>query len=153
MSATDPGERLDIDGASFEIVPLPGTRPGPTIVFLHEGLGSVALWKDVPARVVELTGLSAVVYSRRGHGRSEVILLGHSDGASIALLAAARPDPRIRRLVLLAPHVFVEDLSIAAPGSSRLGARGRGRVHDRGPSVTRQRMPGASRLVCATYST
>jgi pimeloyl-ACP methyl ester carboxylesterase len=136
--------RLDIDGAALEFVRLPGARPGPTIVFLHEGLGSVALWKDVPARVVELTGLPAVVYSRRGHGRSdsdqlpraptfmhhegevvlpalldalaldEVILFGHSDGASIALLAAARPDARIRRLVLLAPHVFVEDLSISS---------------------------------------
>jgi pimeloyl-ACP methyl ester carboxylesterase len=141
---TEHGERLDIDGAALELVRLPGARPGPTIVFLHEGLGSVALWKDVPARVVELTGLSAVVYSRRGHGHSdpdqlpraptfmhhegevvlpalldalaldEVILLGHSDGASIALLAAARPDRRIRRLVLLAPHVFVEDLSVTS---------------------------------------
>lgn len=141
---TDPGERLEIEGAALELVRLPGARPGPTIVFLHEGLGSVALWKDVPARLVEQTGLSAVVYSRRGHGRSdpdqlpraptfmhhqgevvlpalldalaldEVILFGHSDGASIALLAAARPDPRIQRLVLLAPHVFVEDLSIAS---------------------------------------
>jgi pimeloyl-ACP methyl ester carboxylesterase len=134
---------LSIDGAALEIVRLPGARPGPTIVFLHEGLGSVALWKDFPAAVVEQTGLPALVYSRRGHGFSDpdrlprqpsfmhheaevlsailddlglddVILFGHSDGASIALLAAARPDPRIRKLVLLAAHVFVEDLSIAS---------------------------------------
>jgi pimeloyl-ACP methyl ester carboxylesterase len=137
-------EGLEIDGAALELVRLEGVRPGPTIVFLHEGLGSVALWKDFPAELVQRTGLPAVVYSRRGHGHSdpdrlprapsfmhheaevvlpalldalaldEVILFGHSDGASIALLAAARRDPRFRRLVLLAPHVFVEELSIAS---------------------------------------
>jgi pimeloyl-ACP methyl ester carboxylesterase len=142
-------ERLDIDGAAVELVRLPGMRPGPTIVFLHEGLGSVALWKDFPAALVERTGLAGLVHSRRGHGRSdpdrlprptsfmhhegevvlpalldalaldEVILFGHSDGASIALLAAARPDPRIRKLVLMAPHVFVEDLSIASIVAAR----------------------------------
>jgi pimeloyl-ACP methyl ester carboxylesterase len=131
------------------IVRLPGTRPGPTIVFLHEGLGSVALWKDFPGELVERTGLPAVVYSRRGHGHSdpdrlprqptfmhheaevvlpalldalaldEVVLFGHSDGASIALLAAARPDLRIGALVLEAPHVFVEDLSIVSITAAR----------------------------------
>jgi pimeloyl-ACP methyl ester carboxylesterase len=136
--------QLDIDGVALDVVRLVGTRPGPTIVFLHEGLGSVGLWKNFPAAVVERTGLAAVVYSRRGHGHSdpdqlprapgfmhhegevvlpalldalaldEVILFGHSDGASIALLAAARRDARIRRLVLMAPHVFVEDLSVAS---------------------------------------
>jgi pimeloyl-ACP methyl ester carboxylesterase len=142
-------ERLEMDGAALELVRLAGVRPGPTIVFLHEGLGSVALWKDFPAELVERTGLAAVVYSRRGHGHSdpdrlprppsfmhheaevvlpalldalaldEVILFGHSDGASIALLAAARRDPRILRLVLLAPHVFVEELSIASIVAAR----------------------------------
>lgn len=148
-TGTRHGDRLAIDGALLEFACLSGTRPGPTIVFLHEGLGSVALWKNFPLRVVQQTGLSAVVYSRRGHGHSDpdrlprpttfmhhegevvlptlldalalddVILFGHSDGASIALLAAARPDPRIRRLVVLAPHVFVEDLSVASIVAAR----------------------------------
>ena len=115
-----------------------------TIVMLHEGLGSVAMWKDFPERVAEATGYGVLVYSRYGHGKSErlaekrsadfmhyeakvvlpellrqfevewPILLGHSDGASIALIyAGARPEA-VRGLVLEAPHVFVEDLGIRA---------------------------------------
>jgi pimeloyl-ACP methyl ester carboxylesterase len=133
-----------------------GPRPdkAPTLVFLHEGLGCVAMWKDFPARVAAATGCGALVYSRAGYGKSdpcklprpvqfmhdealiilpqvldafavrEAILIGHSDGGSIALIHAGggekpdRSDPKntgdigIRALVLLAPHVFVEDLGI-----------------------------------------
>jgi pimeloyl-ACP methyl ester carboxylesterase len=101
------------------------------------------MWRDFPARLAEATGLGALVYSRGGYGRSdpvalprplrfmhdealvslpevldaagvrEAILVGHSDGASIALVHAARPDSgRIRALVLEAPHVFCEELSV-----------------------------------------
>jgi pimeloyl-ACP methyl ester carboxylesterase len=113
-----------------------------TLVFLHEGLGSVRMWRDFPAVLADRTGCRAFVYSRQGHGDSppltaprtvrfmhdeavqvlprvleqfdidDPILIGHSDGASIALIhagAAARPP---RALVLLAPHVFVEDVSV-----------------------------------------
>jgi len=118
-------------------------------VFLHEGLGSVSLWKDVPARVAERTGCGIFVYSRRGYGASDAlgaprepdymhreadvvlpallddgrierpILFGHSDGASIALLFAAAFPGRARALVLEAPHVFVEDLSVASIAAAK----------------------------------
>jgi pimeloyl-ACP methyl ester carboxylesterase len=118
--------------------------PDPTLVLLHEGLGSIGLWRSFPADVsAACGGLATLTYSRHGYGRSgppelprpvnymhheaevvlpEVlsafkagrsILIGHSDGASIALLyAAAGYD--VAGLVLIAPHVFVEDLTIAA---------------------------------------
>jgi pimeloyl-ACP methyl ester carboxylesterase len=109
------------------------------LVFLHEGLGSVAQWRDFPSLLARATGCDAVVYDRVGYGRSlprpapwplefmheearaleeivgddeDVILVGHSDGASIALLYAAAH--RVRALVLEAPHVFVEDKTVAS---------------------------------------
>ena len=115
----------------------------PELVFLHEGLGSVSHWKDFPALVAQATGSPVTVYSRYGCGNSDVlteprgvrymheealhtlpellaqlhidnpILVGHSDGASIALIYAGAQD-HVRGLVLLAPHVFVEDLSVAS---------------------------------------
>jgi pimeloyl-ACP methyl ester carboxylesterase len=116
----------------------------PTLVFLHEGLGSLSSWRDFPSWLATATGRAAIVYSRAGYGRSpkkpapwpvefmheearalaeviggdeDVVLVGHSDGGSIALLyAAERP---VRGLMLEAPHVFVEDKtvqSIAALG-------------------------------------
>jgi pimeloyl-ACP methyl ester carboxylesterase len=121
----------------------PSPAAAPTLVFLHEGLGCVALWRDFPARLAAATGCGALVYSRWGYGASDpvtlprplsymhdeardslpevlerlgvtqAVLVGHSDGASIALLhAASRTAPRVRGLVLLAPHVFCEDLSV-----------------------------------------
>ncbi len=122
-----------------------GARRGdlPVLVFLHEGLGAAAHWKDFPDAVAAATGLPAIVYSRYGYGGSgpaplprpvaymhvegqEVlpallaaldierpILVGHSDGASIALIHAAMPERNPLALVLEAPHVFVEDLSLA----------------------------------------
>jgi pimeloyl-ACP methyl ester carboxylesterase len=113
-----------------------------TIVFLHEGLGSVSQWRDFPQRLCERTGLPGVVYSRYGHGRSErlseartpdfmhaealtalpellaalgvhdPILFGHSDGASIAAIYAGAHPGRVRALVLEAPHFFVEARSV-----------------------------------------
>jgi len=121
-----------------------GPRPGdaPSIVFLHEGLGSVGMWRDFPDRLAAATGCGALVYSRTGHGGSgpvhgprpvrymhdealEVLpglfrhleletaaLFGHSDGASIALIhTGAHPDS-VRALVVEAPHLFVETVSI-----------------------------------------
>ena len=122
----------------------PGPERAPTLVFLHEGLGSVTMWRSFPKKLADQTGSGALVYSRLGHGRSDPlegshdvsfmheearvvlpevlracevenpILVGHSDGASIALIyAGARIGP-VTGLVLEAPHVFVEDLSIAS---------------------------------------
>jgi pimeloyl-ACP methyl ester carboxylesterase len=129
-----------------------GPRPeaAPTLVLLHEGLGSVALWKDFPPRLAERTGCGVFAYSRRGYGRSDprplpwpvsymhdearevlpalldaagirrAILIGHSDGASIATIyAGSHQDFRIRGLVLLAPHFFVEDLTIRSIEAAR----------------------------------
>jgi len=115
----------------------------PTLVLLHEGLGSIALWKDFPEQLHKATGCSVLAYSRQGYGASakaelprttkymhhegEVILpvvldyfnitnsvlIGHSDGASIALIhAGSTQEQRIKALILLAPHVFVEDITI-----------------------------------------
>lgn len=119
----------------------PPARGETALIFLHEGLGSAGLWRDFPAAVAAATGHPALVYSRYGYGGSEVlaeargvdymhhealvvlpalhaelgidnpILVGHSDGASIALIHAGRWP--VRALVLEAAHVFVEDISIA----------------------------------------
>ena len=119
---------------------------GPTLVLLHEGLGCVAMWRDFPALLHRRTGLPVFAWSRAGYGGSgpaalprkfdymhaegrevlgavldaagigDAVLVGHSDGASIAIVHAGelRGDSRarIRALVLLAPHVFCEDMSI-----------------------------------------
>src|SRR5262249_44732956 len=112
-----------------------------TLVFLHEGLGSVAMWRDFPVKVAEATRCAAVVYSRYGYGQSDVlgearrvdymhvealevlpellrelevrdpVLVGHSDGGSIALIHASA-HRGVKGLVVMAPHVFVEDLSV-----------------------------------------
>jgi pimeloyl-ACP methyl ester carboxylesterase len=128
-------------------------RPGaPCVVFLHEGLGSVALWKDFPKALCEAGGFRGMVFSRPGYGRStpraqgerwavdflhrqahEVVpavldavgivgpawLFGHSDGASIALLMAAHAPERVCGVVALAPHIFVEDVTVQSIGQAR----------------------------------
>lgn len=121
----------------------PPVAQATPILLLHEGLGSVAAWKDVPAEIARRTGQPVVAYSRFGHGRSDppaakptvhfmhhearclpelldvlgisrACLLGHSDGGSIALIFAAEHPHRVSALILEAPHVFVEDLSVAS---------------------------------------
>ena len=151
--------------------PRPDEAPteAPTLVFLHEGLGCVAMWRDLPERLAEATGCGALVYSRAGYGNSdpcelpravrfmhdealvtlpqvldafqirEAILVGHSDGGSIALIHAGailnhpkntktadnnssdsnsnKPSSLttktlIRGLILEAPHVFVEEIGL-----------------------------------------
>ena len=119
------------------------------IVFLHEGLGSVSQWRDYPHRLCSATGCGALIYSRRGYGASSPhaeppgtgylrhealdvlpalldryaverpILYGHSDGASIALIHAGDSGRGVRALVLEAPHVFVEPVSLAGVRAAR----------------------------------
>jgi pimeloyl-ACP methyl ester carboxylesterase len=132
-----------IDGRCIEYAAIPGDAGAPaTLVFLHEGLGSIALWRDFPRRVATRLRAPAVVYSRFGYGASDglttkrtprfmhdealrilpalldrlgierPILIGHSDGASIALIHAAAAERPVRGLVCLAPHVFVEPVCV-----------------------------------------
>ncbi len=127
----------------------------PLMVFLHEGLGSVAMWKDFPQRLCSSLGCRGLVYSRPGYGQStprpdsevwhndfmhhqalEVLpalmqalniddpqdppwLFGHSDGASIALLAAAHRPDHVAGVVALAPHIFVEDVALRSIEQAR----------------------------------
>jgi len=122
----------------------------PTLVLLHEGLGSVAMWRDFPARLAAATGCRTLVYSRYGYGQSDVlaaafksdfmhrearealpellaaldignpVLVGHSDGASIALLHAGDSRHAVAGLVVMAPHCFVEDISIRSIEAARV---------------------------------
>lgn len=126
----------------------PGPDQAATLVLLHEGLGCVALWRDFPTRLAAITGCGVLVYSRLGYGGSDPcplprpidfmhhegltvlpavirqtgiqdhLLVGHSDGGSIALIhAGGKPCPGLKGVVTLAAHVFCEDLtrqSIAA---------------------------------------
>ncbi len=134
---------MQLAGRTIDVVTTPPAHEGaPAIVFLHEGLGSIALWRDFPAHLAARTGYGTIVYSRYGNGFSEVlheargvdymhhealvvlpellaalnieqpILFGHSDGASIALIYAAAFPDRVSALVLEAPHVIVEDISV-----------------------------------------
>jgi len=133
----------------------PERRASPLLVFLHEGLGSLAMWRDFPQRLCDALGWRGLVYSRPGYGRStpraaeeawdldfmhrqahEVLpallsalqidtareppwLFGHSDGASIALLHAARFTHQVTGAIVLAPHIMVEDLSLASIEKAR----------------------------------
>ncbi|HSU16102.1 alpha/beta hydrolase [Longimicrobium sp.] len=128
-----------------------GPRPdrAPTVVFLHEGLGSAGLWRDFPVRLAAATGCGAVAWSRAGYGASDPVslprpvrfmhdeaavlgevigglgigghvLFGHSDGASIALIhAGSAPAPGLRGMVLEAPHVFTEPHGLASIAAIR----------------------------------
>ncbi len=142
---------VDVAGRRLDVVLTPAAGPAarPPLVFLHEGLGSIELWRSFPDAVRAATGGPAsLVYSRSGYGRSgpaelprpvrymhdeadEVlpavlacaglerpVLVGHSDGASIALLHAGAGHD-VAALVLLAPHVFVEDVSVTSIAGAR----------------------------------
>ena len=130
-----------------------GSEGPRAIVFLHEGLGSRAMWRDFPAKLSAALGMRGLVYSRPGYGKStprdaderwepdfmhrqahEVLpafldaigvrepvwLYGHSDGGSIALLFAAQFPARTAGVIAAAPHIFVEDLSVASIEQTRL---------------------------------
>jgi pimeloyl-ACP methyl ester carboxylesterase len=123
----------------------PGADAAPTLVLLHEGLGCVALWRDFPAKLAAATGCGVFAYSRFGYGGSDpttlprpmtymhdealqilpcvldaagvrrVVLIGHSDGGSIAAIyAGGVPDPRLAGVAMIAPHFFVEEFNIAS---------------------------------------
>jgi pimeloyl-ACP methyl ester carboxylesterase len=121
----------------------------PTLVLLHEGLGSVAMWRDFPNRVAHATGCNALVYSRCGYGNSASlqgtrgvrymhdeallalpelltkldigapVLLGHSDGGSISLIHAGARLRPVAAIITLAAHVMVEDVSVASIAAAK----------------------------------
>ena len=141
-----------VAGHRVEVLRIPAAAAGkPPLVLLHEGLGSVALWRDFPSKLAARTGCEVIATSRYGYGKSaplaekrtvrymhdealvalpellerlrlaDPVLVGHSDGASISIIYAGEGRWRPRALVLMAPHVFVEDVtveSIAAAGEA-----------------------------------
>ena len=139
-----------IDKRAIEYRMIPGDAlDKPTLVFLHEGLGSVGLWRDFPDKVAQRLGARCLIYSRFGYGASDglagkrdpdfmhvealdvlpkllaslgivkPLLVGHSDGASIALIHAAQHE--VAGVAALAPHVFVEEICVAAIAKVRAG--------------------------------
>jgi pimeloyl-ACP methyl ester carboxylesterase len=128
----------------------PERADNPLVVFLHEGLGSVAMWRDFPNRFCDALNVRGLVFSRKGYGQSTprkpdeywpadfmhqqaisflpaffeslgidaerepLILFGHSDGATIALIYAATYPTRVRSVIALAPHVMIESITIEA---------------------------------------
>ena len=141
---------LEADGARLEYACHgPAPAEAPTLVLLHEGLGCTALWRDFPARLAAATGFGVFVYSRAGYGQSDPVplprpldymtrealglgavldgagitrclLIGHSDGATIAAEYAGRVvDPRLAGLVLIAPHFFTEPGGLAEIARAR----------------------------------
>jgi pimeloyl-ACP methyl ester carboxylesterase len=151
MTALAPTGFLHIGASDLEYRMIgPAPDEAPTIVMLHEGLGSAALWGDFPDKLQAATGAGVLVYSRAGYGASSLVelprpldymhiealevlpklldaigfrrglLLGHSDGASIAAIyAGAHQDHRVQGVAMIAPHFFVEEMGIAAIAETR----------------------------------
>lgn len=143
MSTSEDGF-LSLDDVRLEYRWIKSTNASErTLVFLHEGLGSVPSWKDFPEKLVSLTGYDAFLYSRESYGRSSPlktarntdyhyhecgkvlpavldamaieypVFIGHSDGATMAIMYAGQAMlPTAQALVLMAPHVFVEDVTV-----------------------------------------
>ena len=160
---------VEVPGGHVEYDDVPGDPDRAPVLFLHEGLGSVALWRGFHRDLAAATGRRTVAYSRLGHGFSDLpqakrtprfmheeaavvvpafcaalgltrpVVVGHSDGASIGLLYAAAAD--LADLVVLAPHVFVEEIGLAGIAAARqnfLEGRLRERMarYHRDPDVT-----------------
>lgn len=133
---------IDINGQQLNVLHIKPFTGRPTIVFLHDSLGSIQLWRDFPQKLAEASGYNLLVYDRLGYGRSaampsphreldylkkeadilnallkklkidDAILFGHSDGGSIALITAAKYKERITAVVSEAAHLFAEDVTI-----------------------------------------
>jgi pimeloyl-ACP methyl ester carboxylesterase len=135
--------RLTVAGKKLEVAWWGRRSAALPLVLLHEGLGSVSMWRSFPEALADATRRRVMAYSRLGHGKSDLPpaphgvqfmhdearllpgvldaagvdqahLVGHSDGGSIALIFAAEHPRRVASLLLEAPHVFVENLSVAS---------------------------------------
>ncbi len=137
-------EWVEVGGCRLEYEWVGVAKPGrPTLVFLHEGLGCIAVWRDFPQRLADATGCRTLVFSRRGYGNSDAasgprtprymheealevlpcllqalgveqpVLIGHSDGASIALIHAGGYPQGVAGVAVLAPHCWVEAEALA----------------------------------------
>jgi pimeloyl-ACP methyl ester carboxylesterase len=132
----------EVNGVKLKVSRLSGNADQPTIVFLHDSLGSITLWRDFPQKLGELTNCNVLVYDRQGYGESspfssvkrnndymeieadvlhelitnlnleQVILFGHSDGGTISLIAAAKYPDRIIGIITEGAHIFVEDITL-----------------------------------------
>ncbi|MFC4944566.1 alpha/beta fold hydrolase [Pseudonocardia sp. GCM10023141] len=157
---------IDVPGGRVEYDDVPGDPALGPLLFLHEGLGSVGLWRGFHHRIAAATGRRAVAYSRLGHGYSDLttdkraprfmhdeativvpalcaalelqrpVLVGHSDGASIALLTR-----EVSAMVVMAPHVIVEEVGLRGIDTARRaytegGLRARMSRHHRDPDIT-----------------
>lgn len=141
---------LDVASHRIEYQRIEAARAArPTLVFLHEGLGSIAMWRDFPEQVARAAQCDAIIYSRYGYGNSDPlgeprsvrymheeaqtvlpqlldllaidrpILIGHSDGGSIALIHSGMRVRPVRAVVTLAAHVFVEEISVASIAAAK----------------------------------
>ncbi len=159
---------IRLSGRALEVLDIAGAPDQPSLVLLHEGLGSVGLWRGFPDALQHATGRRTVAFSRYGHGQSDPpprprtpafmheealellpkllaelgiakpILVGHSDGASIALIHAARHP--VTAVVAIAPHVFVEEMCLEEIRNAREayeqgGVRERLARHHRDPDA------------------
>ena len=156
--------KIKLQSSALEVLQWPRppqAKSGHTLVFLHEGLGSMAMWREWPAQLCERLGCAGLVYSRQGYGQSDPVpdvrgpsgqtagqrhgrllpdymhrealevlpallqalgiarpvLIGHSDGGTIALIHASRFD--VAGCVVMAPHVMVEDISVQAIAAAK----------------------------------
>ncbi|MFA0961568.1 alpha/beta fold hydrolase [Roseivirga sp. BDSF3-8] len=135
-------EDIQVNNVRLKVWRKPGKTQKPTIVFLHDSLGCIRLWRDFPQKLGEVTGCSILVYDRQGYGGSapfanverqndylekeadllrdllnkcgihEAILFGHSDGGTIALIAAAKFASTVKAIITEGAHIFVEDLTL-----------------------------------------
>src|SRR5579863_1877317 len=143
-------DQLSIDGRRFEYRFVEHDALNDVdLVMLHEGLGSVSMWRDFPEQLARATGCRTLVYSRHGYGHSSPldaarrvdymheeariwlpvilqrlgirrpVLFGHSDGASIALIHAARTESEVAGIIALAPHVKVEELTVRSIAAAK----------------------------------
>lgn len=142
-------KHLVVDGFRLEYRDIPGEAGRPTILMLHEGLGSVSMWRDFPLQVAAATGCRTLVWSRAGYGQStpyteartpaymhreaevalpallgalavtDYLLFGHSDGGSIALIHAGAFPQGPKGVVVMAPHEFVEEITLEGIRAAR----------------------------------